>query len=1473
MTARPVVPGPVPGGGAPTGDRPRFEVFEQEVPWPRSDPGPLPDGVLQGFPFLALDADLPLLLLPVRVETRYRLDAGPPELRIRIFPDQLHIDADRPEPSAAEAEVAITFWRRYQAAGDGAGRAAAWRAFAGRVGTRRAGHLARLLRPHADAGGAPRFPPPPQRPERAPARPVLLPRQWLAIGYQVDPEDLTVTQLFQRASVSVREDLRTGPDPAAPTWEVVDSGLVIDDGLAWMVDYDRAVEAGMAITVPLTGAAAPAAERVDTLLVVGVDHELDPDTAQAELARLLDVHTRTTGLAFVAQGTPTNNTDTATSGWSGEEPGPEDTAASAARVARELSKPVPVSDGNADRLAAALGIADASSLRRVELGDDTEYRRSRAMRVVTFEAVLGTLLRELLDVGVQSAIGADAVNRLLDWFVDHVTGGAPVPTLRVGPQPYGILPVHRWPPGPTEPVPVDPPLDPTSVAFQVERIVTTLLDVWRASAANVIESRLVLDSDQADIAGTGRAETAIASILATQPHPARLFVRGVTDYDALGNADEQLTPQGRYREVLEDLEAADVLDPASPDYEPGLTEVSHLYDDIVADEYPPGSLDELDTIDEQIDVWTEIETRMLGFPNAVRAPGLDKVGDALGPLGEYEERQRPLRWLGLDAFEGALGEENTKVVAAAYDEASTEWGEVALVQAPDAGAGHTAADYLADLRARLEARAGALPPPSLPDTFLDQQPLLYQLIDRSLSLVPRDPAVKQRVLDALDDLAALDPATLEWLARECLGLGTHRLDAWATSLASDRLDRLRAARPVGIQVGAFGWVTNLAPRASARPSEGFVHAPSMAHATTAALLRAGWHAHGSDDPASPAAVDLRSGRLRDAGWLLDGVRAGQPLGDLLGYRFERALHDLGASGQIRDVRQQVLDAAGKPDVAPDRPVDGIELLELARGEGLDHPTDEVEQALATLDGAFDAVNDAALFEAVHQLTAGNAERATAMLDAVALGTRTPPELRAPRTPRGGRTVEHRVVVLLDPDAPPPGRGWSAGIRDAVAPALDAWVASLLPRADEVGFAVLPPGAQARTSGNGQPAQGGPPVAATLADLGISALDAIHLVGDDPAAPPPALLTLAAGGAGGGSSVEIDPASSAGAPVALGEFTVLAIELRRLIASLRPADARDLRPAHALGEPDVDAAAPLDAIEALVNDTDRLRDELDDALDGGDAAALADAVERFARIGIATGAAPTDTTAAAALEELAAQRMATVAAIKVDPADRRPGLEGRLAALLHARVPILGRFPLAGDGLGGEAVAFPTDLAGKAEVDDWLDAAGRVRADVGRLATVGMLSELLTAGGGLRPRAGQAPILDGDRWAATTLPAASGGGRLSVAAVTGPAGPPAPGAPACGLVVDRWAERIPGTEQVTGLTFQFDAPGNRPPQSCLLAMTRDGEAWSLGLVATILLETLDWVTLRAVAPEDLVDYGRSVPTVFVPNTVTPWAQEP
>ena len=174
-----------------------------------------------------------------------------------------------------------------------------------------------------------------------------------------------------------------------------------------------------------------------------------------------------------------------------------------------------------------------------------------------------------------------------------------------------------------------------------------------------------------------------------------------------------------------------------------------------------------------------------------------------------------------------------------------------------------------------------------------------------------------------------------------LDLCSHRLDAWITSFATKRLAEMRKASPTGVLFGGYGWVMNLKPadaqtKVAPPPGEqdpvfqsannpGFVHTPSLTQASTVAILRSGHLAHaGNQTPNDLLAIDLSSERVRLATWLLDGVRQGQPLGALLGYRFERRL-----AGSREAAVHFVLPrtrAAGGAEAGATRPDEAVEAI-------------------------------------------------------------------------------------------------------------------------------------------------------------------------------------------------------------------------------------------------------------------------------------------------------------------------------------------------------------------------------------------------------------------------------------------------------------------------------------------------------------------------------------------------------------------
>ncbi|MEW2331047.1 hypothetical protein AB0880_24965 [Micromonospora chersina] len=282
-------------------------------------------GALTGTPW-TLTAAAPAVLLPVRLETRF---AGA-TLKIRVYPDQIHVDDHEPGLTVDEAAAGRTYWGDGQPGGPtGTPDEAAWNELVRRFGAPRAGWIARVLEP---VGGV--FPDPLPRtgPWCEPARARLLPTRWYAVGRTAGGK------LFTGTSDPVTRDLAVGPSPvpdtAPGTIDPGDQALPIDAGMRWTVDFAAATAAGMAftVTVPVTATGEP--EQIERLLVFGLDAATGPADSARALARLLEAHAATDGLAFLAPDTPTNNTGTDT-------PAATPTLAATTTVGRSPRRPAP----------------------------------------------------------------------------------------------------------------------------------------------------------------------------------------------------------------------------------------------------------------------------------------------------------------------------------------------------------------------------------------------------------------------------------------------------------------------------------------------------------------------------------------------------------------------------------------------------------------------------------------------------------------------------------------------------------------------------------------------------------------------------------------------------------------------------------------------------------------------------------------------------------------------------------------------------------------------------------------------------------------------------------------------------------------------------------------------------------------------------------------------------------------------------
>ena len=363
-------------------------------------------------------------------------------------------------------------------------------------------------------------------------------------------------------------------------------------------------------------------------------------------------------------------------------------------------------------------------------------------------------------------------------------------------------------------------------------------------------------------------------------------------------------------------------------------------------------------------------------------------------------------------------------------------------------------------------------------------------------------------LDALDALRDVPTARLERLLAEHVDCCSYRLDAWLGGLAHERLASLRAGddkgtRP-GIHVGAFGWLEDVRPKQRAYepvtlegadaavfsppgaaplqrdPSNGgFLHAPSLNHAVTAAVMRSGYLANATPETPDTLAVGLTSRRVRTALEVLEGMRNGQSLAALLGYQLERGLHDAHGLAEVdglilglRKAFPLVADRLAATQTGPGVPIDAIEArnvvdglalaTQVRRGGVRTYPygatlpaaapaqATAVDAEVARLLDVYDAVSDLVLSESVHQTLLGNHDRASASIDSAA-GT-LPPEPAVVETPRSGLAITHRLGLQLAPGLDPlhsPVLGLAVTPRSIAQPSINAWLATRLPHPSDV----------------------------------------------------------------------------------------------------------------------------------------------------------------------------------------------------------------------------------------------------------------------------------------------------------------------------------------------------------------------------------------------------------------------------------------
>jgi len=1030
-----------------------------------------------------------------------------------------------------------------------------------------------------------------------PARVWMLPERLVLLGFHGDQ------QILLETGKPIPADLQVGPDPGAVGGDQIKADgpdLEVPDELAWLVDFDAAVDKGMGFEVNLTERNLPAA--FFRIFVLGIRLGGDSEEAAGELSELITHHQcHRRGFSLLPQGRPTNNTDASTAGHTWWED-PDESF-------RHFFEP-PTDDPDAWEsrrdgawLAGALGV-ERDVLKQSVNYYGTDQAEARAVNIALWPATLGYYMEQMME----PVFSEDTVHATRDFFNRFVIGRGTIPLVRVGRQPYGVLPATVWSRAAwwTDPRYIRGAralgLPDAGFLKRLWELGRRVDGSWEAMASTV-----------SHVGRSGPTpQKALLDIVGLHPTSAEHYQRWAQSY-----AQEHNTLT---------FSSESVMGMATTAAQRYIREALHTLADLGWAPPPETTVPQL------------VQKIFLKQPNLLKGPLVEaELSDSKPLKVTRSDGRNYLDWL---QWAARTSHDSLRTQDGFGDAVPTSLLYLMVHHALDLG-------YIdADLRLRREIMAlsdDAFLASRREPTFIQVSPTgaasRWSNLYRPEPAITGDPTVRMSEyipkvlqtrdpylntqLSALDTLKGASTGALERAFVEHLDCLSYRLDAWrlgvqAVQLAYMREDSTEEFGRGGVHIGAYGWLENVrADEAVPEPVDvddelavifdrpedpplmrdpanyGHIHAPSLDHAVTAAILRNGHLADATPQTPDLLAVDISSERVRRAHTIIEGIRNGQPLGALLGYRLERSLHDEPTAyldrliyefrrafplAGNRNSRTEVtdLDAGEITKVEARNVVDGAAFADHLARTGQDtypyglsglpalgelvqpgSPSAAeigvlVDRCVTEMRAGADAVADLMLAEGVYQVVRGNYDRAAGALDAVSKGTH-PPLPEVSETPRNGTTLTHRVALHLRGGLSPADPS-NTTPRAVGEPALAAWIATQLPDPATVFAKVSWGPSPSVTVGSETP---------SMAQLGLGPVDLFYL-----------LDTGGAESAPGFDDLLIDYAERVGAPaprhdavfgleykpnVGAGNLTLF--ELTPLVRALRGVvlGARPLRP--------------------------------------------------------------------------------------------------------------------------------------------------------------------------------------------------------------------------------------------------------------------------------------------------------------------------
>lgn len=1120
------------------------------------------------------------------------------ELWLRVFPDDVALHTHEERLTADEFEAGKSYWAEFWKLDPNNPdlenmHLGAWRVLSASYGPERSAWIVKETKPtNLDSATNVEFLDFPSL--------VTKPSAWNQSAESRVMPDKFVVRVYPKGGGNYREvvgervpdPLPVGFDPSSGTlddeFNQFDTEIAFPEDIKWLTDFKEAEKIGMGIRIPLVGTEVE--KGFEKILVLGLKLSADKAESKALLEELIDNHHYTSGgFSLVQQGTPTNNTEDAESGYQSREIGEE--GSFAVEVQSPLFQPV------ADRMqktdgqwfSEMIGVSE-ETLQHIANSDKFDQQEGMAMNQAVWPATMGYFIKQMLTPLVFS----QAHNDVRKFHCEHIIARGRIPSFRVGNQPYGVIVTSafskwKFPTTGVNKVPV-------TLRNMYEKVLLPMNTDFQNNIVNVIHAGS--NGDKQDnflkILGLHASSVEYHQRFGGGQYFSWNLLKYFKNAPTPGSGIEILEMNNSIPDTLRNLYAtsAGFNIPINPRILQMLFVANQrlLNGPVIDLEVRPYS--ETRGIQEfPQTTMNYIEWMLASDFNRVRAenfsniPGVQsgqKPPKALlylllrhGCLLEYVNTATQI------LLDRNVVEEEAQIefeLQKAINDFTLSTEEKTLVK--NLVTAEVTLDFEIKLEKQIEQQeAKGIVQKSTRESTKEKirlqeakniekiitkevqkriasyavETTKWDYVTKKYSNVTGTKTMLEYILDqleiggkhteylakikaALEILKDMPTARLERCLAESLDVCNYRLDAWLIGLVNQRAEQQmleqRGNGTSGTFLGAFGMLENLEPndgfpgiyvqelpttakadspkyvymgkdpltvleydkerkkivsppRINAK-NLGFIHGPSMNHAIAAAILRAGYGGHeGTASPNDALAVNLRSDRVRKALFYIEGIRNGQDLASLLGYQFERSMHDLnqGLDQFILDIRRQFpLVANGVVDYSVNpgdsdyeasveafearNVVDGLKLIEAYRenpstwqslaGLNLGASLSDINTIIVEVTNHMDALGDLMMAESMYQVATGNHERAGAVIKALGEGNMIP-DPQIIKTPRLDKVYMQRQSILFDTatddenTAVGNSTAWAGPEtpRSYSEPALNSWIASVLPDPNDV----------------------------------------------------------------------------------------------------------------------------------------------------------------------------------------------------------------------------------------------------------------------------------------------------------------------------------------------------------------------------------------------------------------------------------------